>query len=213
MKGKIFQTQKGQAKILRFLGKGKSGYSYLVEINGSNFVLKLMHKEACEYYNFSDNKTKLEVQAYKNLCKIGIPIPKLYEYDFKKDYLLKEFIDGKIATELIIKAQLSNKILIQLFEFSQKAKKHNLNLDFFPKNFVIIRNNLFYVDYEINPYIDEWNLQNWGLFYWANSEGMKNYVQTNDSKFINENLKSGKPIKKPFLKQISIWVKLFDKID
>ena len=37
-------------KLLRLLGHGKGGYSYLAEADGKQFVLKQIHHEACDYY-------------------------------------------------------------------------------------------------------------------------------------------------------------------
>ena len=56
----------------------------------------------------------------------------------------------------------------------EKAKSSGLNIDYFPTNFVVAKNpkvgteELFYIDYECNDYMEEWNLENWGLKYWTN---------------------------------------------
>ena len=41
-------------KILRLLGKGKGGYSYLVTDGEGEYVLKQIHHEPCAYYQFGD---------------------------------------------------------------------------------------------------------------------------------------------------------------
>ena len=45
-------------KVIKLLGKGKGGYSYLVTDGNKQYVLKQIHHEPCEYYNFGD---KLQV--------------------------------------------------------------------------------------------------------------------------------------------------------
>ena len=40
--------------VLRLLGKGKGGYSYLVTDGEREYVLKQIHHEPCEYYTFGD---------------------------------------------------------------------------------------------------------------------------------------------------------------
>ena len=45
------------------------------------------------------------------------------------------------------------------------AKKAGLNIDYFPTNFVVKDNLIYYVDYECNQYMDEWNFENWGIKY------------------------------------------------
>ena len=41
-------------RVLSLLGKGKGGYSWLVEGDGRQFVLKEIHHEPCDYYSFGD---------------------------------------------------------------------------------------------------------------------------------------------------------------
>ena len=41
-------------KIIRLLGHGKGGYSYLAEIENQMVVLKQIHHEPCDYYSFGN---------------------------------------------------------------------------------------------------------------------------------------------------------------
>ena len=41
-------------QVLKQLGKGKGGYSYLVTDGDNRYVLKQIHHEPCEYYAFGD---------------------------------------------------------------------------------------------------------------------------------------------------------------
>ena len=38
----------------KLLGKGKGGYSYLVTDGTADYVLKQIHHEPCDYYQFGD---------------------------------------------------------------------------------------------------------------------------------------------------------------
>lgn len=58
----------------------------------------------------------------------------------------------------------------QIQEFSTMAKEAGLNIDYYPTNFVVQNDQLFYIDYECNPYMEEWNLENWGIQYWSKTE-------------------------------------------
>ena len=40
--------------IRRLLGKGKGGYSYLAADEHGEYVVKQIHHEPCEYYQFGD---------------------------------------------------------------------------------------------------------------------------------------------------------------
>lgn len=41
-------------ETLKLLGKGKGGYSYLVTDGARKLVLKQIHYEPCDYYQFGD---------------------------------------------------------------------------------------------------------------------------------------------------------------
>lgn len=56
--------------ILKLLGKGKGGYSYLADIGDKKVVLKQIHHEPCSYYQFG-NKIEAEINDYKHLKKSG----------------------------------------------------------------------------------------------------------------------------------------------
>ena len=63
--------------LLRPLGHGKGGYSYLVEDEaGRQVVVKQIHNEPCSYYTFGD-KLGAELFDYDRLKAAGIPIPEL----------------------------------------------------------------------------------------------------------------------------------------
>ena len=57
--------------------------------------------------------------------------------------------------------------------------------------------------------MEEWNLKNWKIYYWANSDDMGEYLNTGNHLAINIDATSGKPIKKPFKKCVSVWIDKF----
>ena len=67
-------------RIVRLLGHGKGGYSYLAEGDGTQYVLKQIHHEPCSYYQFGD-KIEAERRDYERLKAAGIRIPELYAID------------------------------------------------------------------------------------------------------------------------------------
>lgn len=208
--GNSITTNFGNLEIVKFLGKGKSGYSYIAKNLDMQYVVKLMHYEACAYYSFGDaNKVELEVSAYKILDKSGIKIPKLLDVNIEKNYLVKEYIEGDLVTELIVKDALPDLCVEQVCCMSESLKSQGLNIDYFPDNFVLRDSVLYYVDYEHNHYDAKWDLANWGLFYWANTKGMKAYRETKDPTKINENYNSGVPIKQPFIETVASWLKTY----
>ena len=41
-----------------------------------------------------------------------------------------------------------------------------LNIDYYPTNFVPCDGMLYYIDYECNAYMEEWDFAHWGAQYW-----------------------------------------------
>lgn len=157
------------------LGRGKSGYSYLREFNGREVIYKEMHYEECSYYDFGEaNKVDLEVTDYNKLLETGLNIPKLYEYNREENYIIKEYIDGPTAKELVINGLIRECHIEALVEISNRVKTHGYNIDYYPSNFVIKGDELYYIDYEVNLYKPEWDLNNWGIFYWLDKSNIDN---------------------------------------
>lgn len=208
--GQVFNTRLGEMVIECLLGKGKSGYSYLATYGDQAYVLKRIHYEPCPYYAFGDaNKVMLEVNAYHLLVEMGITVPRLYDHDPERNYLLKQFIPGETAIHMIITDSVSDAILKQLFLMFYRVRAHNKNIDYFPTNFVVNDMKLYYIDYEVNTYSAQWDLVNWGLYYWANSQGLRKFMETHDVKHINISPDSGIPHKAPYAQRVASWVEKF----
>lgn len=156
-------------KIIKLLGKGKGGYSWLAAKDNQFFVLKQIHHEPCSYYQFGD-KIRSEFNDYSRLKNAGIRIPEMLDIDFEKETILKQYIDGPTIVEIIQNDQMKPEYYEQIQEFSTMAKEAGLNIDYYPTNFVVQNDQLFYIDYECNPYMEEWNLENWGIQYWSKTE-------------------------------------------
>ena len=69
----VMNVNQKEYKIVKLLGHGKGGYSYLAEREGKFYVLKQIHHEPCEYYSFG-NKIEAEQNDY-NLSLIHISEP------------------------------------------------------------------------------------------------------------------------------------------
>jgi predicted Ser/Thr protein kinase len=194
----IISTNIGELKIVEFLGRGKSGYSYLAEFGNQKLVFKLMHNEENPYYKFDKNRVELELKSYEILESITSNIPKLIDYSIDKNYLVKEFIDGKLASNAIAENILQKVHLERLIKLAKECEGLNINIDYFPSNFVITKDEIFYIDYEVNEFMKEWSLENWGIYYWLNSKGFKMFIETDDSSFINSDVQKGIPHKVEF---------------
>lgn len=58
----------------------------------------------------------------------------------------------------------------------------NTNIDYFPANFVVQNDALYYIDYECNDYMEEWNFENWGIHYWSRTREFLEYEQSQISR-------------------------------
>ncbi len=56
-----------------------------------------------------------------------------------------------------------------------------LNIDYFPTNFVLQDAMLYYVDYECNDYMEQWNFEDWGIKYWSKTPEFLEYVKEHPS--------------------------------
>ena len=153
-------------QVLKLLGKGKGGYSYLVAEGGQEYVLKQIHHEPCEYYTFGD-KLASELRDYEKLRAIGIPLPRLIEVDHSQERILKEYIRGETINALVLKDQMKPEYLEQMRSMCRKLYAADTNIDYYPTNFVVQEDILYYIDFECNQYSDTWNFENWGIQYWS----------------------------------------------
>ena len=161
--------------IIRLLGHGKGGYSYLAEFDGMQVVLKQIHHEPCDYYSFG-NKIEAENNDYFRLKAAGIRIPEMMAIDFETERIVKQYIDGPTVFDLVRDGISVEPYLEQVRQMASQAKEVGLNIDYFPTNFVIQDGQIWYVDYECNTYMDEWNFENWGIKYWSRTPEFEEYL-------------------------------------
>lgn len=155
-------------RLIRLLGRGKGGYSWLADCGGSSAVVKQIHHEPCRIYSFG-NKIEAERYAYERLKAMGIRIPEMLAIDTAGERIVKEYIEGPTIFELVRDGASAEPWLPQVLEMSARAKAAGVNIDYFSPNFVVQTHTdlLYYIDYECNEYTEEWNFENWGIKYWS----------------------------------------------
>ncbi len=163
-------------EIRKLLGKGKGGYSYLAEKDGRQYVVKQIHHEPCSYYQFG-NKIQSEIDDYKRLSAIGIKMPTMIDVDVENERILKEFIDGDTIYDLVLRDKMQVDYLEQVKAMCKLLYPAKTNIDYFPTNFVVNNGEIFYIDYECNDYMEEWNFENWGVKYWSKTPEFLQYVE------------------------------------
>lgn len=157
---------KGIYSVLKLLGKGKGGYSWLVTDGEGEYVLKQIHHEPCAYYTFGD-KLQSELRDYERLRALDIPIPRLLAVDRGEERLLKEYIQGDTVSVLVKENRMRPEYLAQVQTMCEKLYAAGLNIDYYPTNFVVQEGTLYYIDFECNGYTEQWNFENWGSKYWS----------------------------------------------
>ena len=190
------QLQSGTFTVGKLLGKGKSGHSWLIENSSRQLILKRMHKEPCAYYKFGD-KLAAELSAYERLKGL-VNLPRLIESSADGQYLVKEYIQGPTVSDMCAAEEVPPAAYSQIFKWCRTLYAQGINLDYFPANFVYNSGKLYYIDYEFNPYAEEWDFEHWGIYYWLNSAGMKEFITTGNHLAINLPGDKGKPIAGPF---------------
>ena len=152
-------------QVLRLLGKGKGGYSYLVTDGDRQYVLKQIHHEPCSYYTFVD-KLASELQDYETLSRIGIPMPRLLDCDREQERILKEYIHGDTIDQLVLRDQMQPTFYDQIHAMCETLYAAGINIDYYPTNFVVQEGILYYIDFECNNYMQQWDFEYWGCKYW-----------------------------------------------
>ena len=152
-------------RVIQLLGKGKGGYSYLVTDEKKQYVLKQIHHEPCDYYQFGD-KLASELRDYEILKGLDIPMPQLLEVDQAQERILKEYIEGDTIASLVEQGRMVPCYIAQVEAMCEKLYPAGLNIDYYPTNFVVQADKLYYIDYECNPYSKQWDFENWGRQYW-----------------------------------------------
>ena len=161
----ILTVNDAKYTILRLLGKGKGGYSYLVTDGTKEYVLKQLHHEPCAYYTFGD-KLQAELRDYETLRQLGIPMPQLLAVDAPQERILKEYIPGPTVAELLRTGRMESGWLEQVRAMCRLLYPAGWNIDYYPTNFIPYNGTLYYIDYECNPYMAEWDFAHWGVQYW-----------------------------------------------
>ena len=152
-------------EVICMLGKGKGGYSYLVRRDGAEYVLKQIHHEPCDYYTFGD-KLASELRDYETLSRIGIPMPRLLAVGHGQERIVKEYIRGETVDRYVLRDEMRPEYYEQIHAMCQKLYAAGINIDYYPTNFVVQEDVLYYIDYECNGYMEQWDFEHWGYKYW-----------------------------------------------
>ena len=122
------------------------------------------------------DKIQSEIKDYKRLKKIGINIPKMIDVDIDEERILKAYIDGETIFDMVKNDQMEDRFILQVKEMCALLYPANTNIDYFPTNFIPQNGVLYYIDFECNEYMEEWNFENWGIKYWSKTPEFIQYM-------------------------------------
>lgn len=149
--------------VLRVLGKQPGGDLYLVTEGGQMFTL-----EECSYLTQEEREKYIAeaVACYNCLRQIGINVPKLVCADAQAGILMKKYIGGEVASNLILTGALKPENLEQAAAMSKAAEKAGVCLDYFPTNYVVCEKQIYYLRYYCTAYDEKDNFDHRGCKYW-----------------------------------------------
>ena len=82
-------------------------------------------------------------------------MPKMLDIDMKNERILKEFIEGYTIYELALEDKVRPSYIKQIKSMCEILYPLNINIDYFPTNFIVSNELLWYIDYECNDYMEE----------------------------------------------------------
>lgn len=94
-------------------------------------------------------------------------MPRLLAAAIPQERILKEYIAGQTVAELLKEGRMDPGWLRQVQAMCGRLYPAGLNIDYYPTNFVPCGGTLYYIDYECNAYMQEWDFAHWGARYWT----------------------------------------------
>ncbi len=194
-------------RLIKELGRGKSAISYLYQCQGERDVDGLPDQVVLKHYRPTPEQIipfsqtlEFELCSYHRLQKSDISHPRLLAFCADAYCLVKEFIAGEVIIDLLVEQGLDDRHFRPIFTMAKQVQQAGWHIDYYPANFVLNEQGLFYIDYEAHPYNAEWDFANWGIFYWLNREGIRRFRESGEITHIN---KPGqpKPWDEPFMAQ------------
>ena len=121
-----------------------SDHTYKVERKGQYYLMKKFEDDPAGFEKFVDAEHDLRVS--------GVTNPKCYLYDKKLRIAILEYVEGETCFDILLKEDLSESIIEQLFKTFWYAKNDRLALDYSPKNFVFSNGKLYYLPFIVGRF-------------------------------------------------------------
>ena len=122
-------------------------HSYKVERKGQFFFLKKFEDNEKEFEAFCDAEHRLRVS--------GVINPKCIVYDKKTRIAVTEYIEGNNCLEELLKGDLPEVVIEQLFKTFWYARNDLMALDYRPDNFKFVNGKLYYIPFKVSKFVNK----------------------------------------------------------
>ena len=116
-----------------------------------------------------------EWKAHNLLYKFGLFRSHTKDVDIDNERILKEYIEGNTIYQMVEEDKMKDEYILQVQNMCKILYPLNINIDYFPTNFIVKNEVLWYIDYECNEYMEQWNFENWGIKYWSKTKDFREY--------------------------------------
>lgn len=168
------------------IGEGKSAVSSLYESKNKKRVTLKSYIQTEQNKIPLTNAVEFEIVSYERMKTSEINTPKLIGFNKDKLFLVKEYIDGPVMIDYVAEGKITDILFQKMFEIHYKLKKAGFHVDYYPANFILAEDCMYCIDYEAHFYNSEWDFINWGIYYWLNTKGIKEYLITKNPDLINK---------------------------
>ena len=131
----IVEIKRKEYEVIEQIGD----HTYKVERKGQYYFMKKFEDDPAGFEKFVDAEHDLRVS--------GVANPKCYLYDKKLRIAILEYIEGETCFDTLLKEDLPEGVIEQLFKTFWYAKNDRLALDYSPKNFVFANGKLYYLPF------------------------------------------------------------------
>lgn len=123
--------------------------TYKVQRKKKVGILKQFVKGSTEFYNFNE--------LYKRLKIANVRMPKVFVIDRKNESVVFEYLEGETVLDKLLKEDLEDTIFSEIFEQDWLARYEKITLNFYPENWLIINNKLYYTAFTFFDGVDDKN--------------------------------------------------------
>jgi serine/threonine protein kinase len=149
----IYKSKTNEYEVIKKLGEGASGITYLVASNNEKFVLKELKISNADNWKIID-RFKKEIENLKSLNHKNIPKYIDFIEDENNISYIQEYIDGESLENLIKKEisisqeELKSYLLqaLNILNYINNLPTPLIHRDISPKNIIISNNQLFLID-------------------------------------------------------------------